>query len=42
MWNECLAASGGPFLFGGFGIADAFYAPVVLRFGKGDTSDFEA
>ena len=22
----------GPFLFGGFGIADAFYAPVVLRF----------
>jgi glutathione S-transferase len=32
MWNECLAASGGPFLFGGFGIADAFYAPVVLRF----------
>jgi glutathione S-transferase len=32
MWSECLGASGGPFLFGGFGIADAFYAPVVLRF----------
>ncbi len=32
LWSECLAASGGPFLFGGFGIVDAFYAPVVLRF----------
>lgn len=32
LWADCLAASGGPFLFGGFGIADAFYAPVVLRF----------
>ena len=31
LWRECLA-SGGPFLFGGFGLADAFYAPVVLRF----------
>lgn len=32
LWRECLAASGGPFLFGGFSIADAMYAPVVMRF----------
>ena len=32
LWSEQLAASGGPFLFGGFGIADAFYAPVAARF----------
>jgi len=32
MWNDCLARSGGPFLFGEFGIADAMYAPVVMRF----------
>ncbi|MDR5879436.1 glutathione S-transferase family protein [Caballeronia sp. LZ032] len=32
IWAECLAASGGPFLFGEFGIADAMYAPVVMRF----------
>ena len=32
LWSECLAASGGPFLFGGFSIADAFFAPVVTRF----------
>ena len=31
MWQTALAASGGPFLFGGFSIADAFYAPVVAR-----------
>jgi glutathione S-transferase len=31
MWSEALAASGGPFLFGAFGIADAYYAPVVAR-----------
>jgi glutathione S-transferase len=31
MWAEALAASGGPFLFGGFSIADAYYAPVVGR-----------
>ncbi len=31
MWSECLDASGGPFLFGAFGNADAFYAPVVAR-----------
>jgi glutathione S-transferase len=32
LWRECLAASGGPFLFGEFGIADAMYAPVAMRF----------
>jgi glutathione S-transferase len=32
LWTECLAASGGPFLFGSFSIADAFFAPVVTRF----------
>jgi glutathione S-transferase len=31
MWQGALAASGGPFLFGGFSIADAYYAPVVAR-----------
>jgi glutathione S-transferase len=32
MWRERLAASGGPFLFGTFTIADAMLAPVVTRF----------
>lgn len=32
LWTRCLQASGGPFLFGEFSIADAFYAPVVTRF----------
>jgi len=31
MWTGALAASGGPFLFGGFSIADAYFAPVVAR-----------
>ncbi len=31
VWRSCLASSGGPFLFGGFTVADAFYAPVVMR-----------
>jgi glutathione S-transferase len=31
MWSQQLAASGGPFLFGSFCIADAYYAPVVSR-----------
>jgi glutathione S-transferase len=31
MWQAALAASGGPFLFGNFGIVDAYYAPVVAR-----------
>jgi glutathione S-transferase len=32
IWSECLATYAGPFLFGGFGAADAMYAPVVWRF----------
>lgn len=34
MWTDCRARFGqdGPFLFGRFSIADAMYAPVVLRF----------
>lgn len=31
IWADCLAISGGPFLFGTFGIADAFYAPIAAR-----------
>lgn len=31
LWGESLALSGGPFLFGGFSIADAMFAPVVNR-----------
>lgn len=33
VWAECLAAHGGPFLFGAaFTLADAFYAPIAGRF----------
>ncbi|HEY0721707.1 MAG TPA: glutathione S-transferase family protein [Gammaproteobacteria bacterium] len=34
IWNSCRSrfGAGGPFLFGGFTIADAMFAPVVLRF----------
>jgi glutathione S-transferase len=34
LWSECRSrfGRGGPFLFGAFSIADAFYAPVVTRF----------
>jgi glutathione S-transferase len=32
IWREALTASGGPFLFGGFTIADAMFAPVTTRF----------
>lgn len=39
LWKECLAQSGGPFLFGAFSIADAMYAPVINRF---DVYAFEA
>ena len=31
LWSELLAAHGGPMLFGGFGIADAYFAPVAMR-----------
>lgn len=32
IWRDQLAASGGPFLFGEFTIADAMFAPVTTRF----------
>jgi glutathione S-transferase len=32
IWNECLATSGGPYLFGKLCAADLMYAPVVTRF----------
>jgi glutathione S-transferase len=31
MWQHALAGSGGPFLFGEFSIADAYFAPVGAR-----------
>jgi glutathione S-transferase len=31
LWADALAAHGGPFLFGDFCAADAFYAPVCMR-----------
>lgn len=32
MWSELLREHGGPMLFGDFSIADAYYAPVCMRF----------
>lgn len=32
LWDEALTKSNGPYFFGEFGIVDAFYAPVVMRF----------
>jgi glutathione S-transferase len=32
IWRDALAASGGPFLFSSFTIADAMFAPVTTRF----------
>jgi glutathione S-transferase len=32
LWSDCLAETGGPFLFGERSMADAMYAPVVTRF----------
>lgn len=31
MWTELLQSHGGPMLFGAFTLADAYYAPVVMR-----------
>ncbi len=31
MWSALLGAHGGPMLFGGFTIADAYFAPVCMR-----------
>jgi glutathione S-transferase len=36
IWRDCLAESGGPFLFGEQTMADAMYAPVVTRFATYD------
>ncbi len=32
MWSGLLEEHGGPMLFGGFSIADAYFAPVCMRF----------
>src|SRR5262249_55877566 len=32
IWRDCLAASGGPYLFGKFSMGDCMYGPVVTRF----------
>jgi len=32
IWHKSIEDSGGPFLFGEFTAADAFFAPVVARF----------
>jgi glutathione S-transferase len=32
IWTRCLEKSGGPWLYGEFGIVDAMFAPVALRF----------
>jgi glutathione S-transferase len=32
MWGELLSAHGGPLLFGRFSVADAYFAPVCMRF----------
>ncbi|XHS78885.1 glutathione S-transferase family protein [Burkholderiaceae bacterium UC74_6] len=34
LWTEALAGSGGPWLFGEFSAADAFYAPVAVRLSR--------
>src|SRR3954447_21938998 len=36
IWRECLDKSGGAYLFGTRGMADAMYAPVVTRFATYD------
>ncbi len=42
IWDGCLSAHGGPFLFGEFCNADAMFAPVVNRFEKYGLSDHPA
>lgn len=42
IWEDCLAASGGPFLFGEFSNADAMYAPVVNRLHRYELSQTPA
>ena len=38
IWRDRLAASGGPYLFGGPTMADAMYAPVCARFASYDVA----
>jgi glutathione S-transferase len=33
-WSDALAGSSGPFLFGGFSAADAYFAPVAVRLSR--------
>jgi glutathione S-transferase len=33
-WGEALAGSGGPFLFGAFSAADAYFVPVAVRLSR--------
>ncbi|MBI3346758.1 MAG: glutathione S-transferase [Burkholderiales bacterium] len=33
-WRDALQASGGPFLFGAFSAADAYFAPVAVRLSR--------
>ncbi|MGQ3053104.1 MAG: glutathione S-transferase [Roseateles sp.] len=33
-WSDALAGSGGPFLFGEFSAADAYFAPVAVRLSR--------
>ncbi|KQY86158.1 MULTISPECIES: glutathione S-transferase family protein [Roseateles] len=33
-WSDALAGSGGPFLFGAFSAADAYFAPVAVRLSR--------
>jgi glutathione S-transferase len=33
-WSDALKASGGPFLFGAFSAADAYFAPVAVRLSR--------
>jgi glutathione S-transferase len=33
-WSEALRHSGGPFLFGAFSAADAYFAPVAVRLSR--------
>jgi glutathione S-transferase len=44
IWADCRTrfGAGGPFLFGGFGAADAMYAPMVARFHTYDVAVGEA
>ncbi|MDN4500950.1 glutathione S-transferase family protein [Alteromonadaceae bacterium BrNp21-10] len=42
IWQQCLEMNQGEFLFGDFGIIDAFFAPVVMRFAAYDVAPASA